>query len=108
MNKVKTHDYVKDNNECKPIIINTLTAMYNLNTNNPVLSDRINPLARPRLPYSILFAIGGWSGGSPTNAIETYDTRADKWGERYVPRGEPPCLPRNCFSERLRLCYRRV
>jgi len=79
MNKVKTHDYVKDNNECKPIIINTLTAMYNLNTNNPVLSDRINPLARPRLPYSILFAIGGWSGGSPTNAIETYDTRADKW-----------------------------
>ncbi|XP_072212513.1 kelch-like protein 10 [Excalfactoria chinensis] len=79
MNKVKTHDYVKDNNECKPIIISTLTAMYNLNTNNPLLSDRINPLARPRLPYSILFAIGGWSGGSPTNAIETYDARADKW-----------------------------
>lgn len=27
----------------------------------------------------VLFAIGGWSGGSPTAFIETYDTRADRW-----------------------------
>ncbi|KAG7188297.1 hypothetical protein KM043_007959 [Ampulex compressa] len=33
----------------------------------------------PRIPYEILFAIGGWSAGSPTNFIETYDTRADRW-----------------------------
>lgn len=31
------------------------------------------------MPHEILFAIGGWSGGSPTNFIETYDTRADRW-----------------------------
>lgn len=36
-------------------------------------------IARPRVPHEILFAIGGWSGGSPTNFIETYDTRADRW-----------------------------
>ncbi|XP_044267489.1 kelch-like protein 10 isoform X2 [Tribolium madens] len=36
-------------------------------------------IARPRLPHEVLFAIGGWSGGSPTNYIETYDTRADRW-----------------------------
>lgn len=36
-------------------------------------------LTRPRIPYDILFAIGGWSAGSPTNFIETYDTRADRW-----------------------------
>lgn len=36
-------------------------------------------IARPRVPHEILFAIGGWSGGSPTNYIETYDTRADRW-----------------------------
>ncbi|CAK9802012.1 Kelch-like protein 10 [Anthophora quadrimaculata] len=38
-----------------------------------------NPLAKPRIPYEILFAIGGWSAGSPTNFVETYDTRADRW-----------------------------
>ncbi|XP_065605166.1 kelch-like protein 10 [Cyrtonyx montezumae] len=79
MNKVKTHDYVKDNSECKPIIINTLTAMYELNTRSLLGSDSVSLLARPRLPYCVLFAVGGWSGGSPTNAIETYDVRADKW-----------------------------
>ncbi|XP_050300520.1 kelch-like protein 10 [Anthonomus grandis grandis] len=36
-------------------------------------------LLRPRIPYDILFAIGGWSAGSPTSFIETYDNRADKW-----------------------------
>lgn len=79
MKKVKMHDYVKDDDNCKPIIIDTLTAMYDLSANGPSASDFINPLTRPRLPYAILFAIGGWSGGSPTNAIETYDARADKW-----------------------------
>ncbi|NXV81729.1 KLH10 protein, partial [Atlantisia rogersi] len=79
MSRVKTHNYVKDNEDCKLLIINTLTEMYNLNMYGPSYSDLTNPLSRPRLPYAILFAIGGWSGGSPTNAIETYDTRADKW-----------------------------
>ncbi|NXL95959.1 KLH10 protein, partial [Alectura lathami] len=79
MSKVKVHDYVKDNDECKPIIINALKAMYNFSSNGPLVSDCANFLTRPRLPYSILFAIGGWSGGNPTSAIETYDTRADKW-----------------------------
>lgn len=37
--------------------------------------DLKNPLAKPRIPYEILFAIGGWSAGSPTNFVETYDTR---------------------------------
>ncbi|KZC09505.1 Kelch-like protein 10 [Dufourea novaeangliae] len=41
--------------------------------------DLKNPFARPRIPYEILFAIGGWSAGSPTNFVETYDTRADRW-----------------------------
>lgn len=41
-----------------------------------VLNDT---LLQPRVPYDVLFAIGGWSAGSPTNFIETYDTRADRW-----------------------------
>ncbi|XP_026464876.1 kelch-like protein 10 [Ctenocephalides felis] len=42
-------------------------------------TDLNDPLARPRIPHEVLFAIGGWSAGSPTSFVETYDTRADKW-----------------------------
>jgi kelch-like protein 10 len=36
-------------------------------------------MSRPRLPHELLLAIGGWSGGSPTNSIEAYDSRANMW-----------------------------
>uniref|UniRef100_A0A8C3K1D9 BTB domain-containing protein n=1 Tax=Calidris pygmaea TaxID=425635 RepID=A0A8C3K1D9_9CHAR len=75
MKNVKMHDYVRDNEDCKGLIRNALTEMYNLDMHSPSSSE----LTRPRLPCTILFAIGGWSGGSPTNAIETYDSRADQW-----------------------------
>ncbi|XP_075273516.1 kelch-like protein 10 [Opisthocomus hoazin] len=79
LNNVKRHQFVKDNKECRGLLIKTLTTMYNLNIHGPSCSDSTNPLSRPRLPYAILFATGGWSRGSPTNAIETYDGRANKW-----------------------------
>lgn len=37
------------------------------------------PFSRPRLPHELLFAFGGWSGGSPTPVVEVYDCRADRW-----------------------------
>lgn len=79
MNNVKTHEYVAESEACKGLIINTLREMYHLSMHGPPDLGFANPLSRPRLPYAILFAIGGWSGGSPTNAMETYDVRADKW-----------------------------
>uniref|UniRef100_A0A8C6ND05 Uncharacterized protein n=1 Tax=Melopsittacus undulatus TaxID=13146 RepID=A0A8C6ND05_MELUD len=79
MNNVKTHEYVEENEDCKGLIINTLTEMYHLSMHGPPYSGSVSPLSRPRLPYAVLFAIGGWSGGSPTNAMETYDVRADTW-----------------------------
>jgi hypothetical protein len=27
----------------------------------------------------MIFAFGGWSGGSATSMLEAYDVRADKW-----------------------------
>ncbi len=36
---------------------------------------------RPRLPRQLLLAIGGWSGGSPTSIIESYDCRTNRWTE---------------------------
>ncbi|XP_063794908.1 kelch-like protein 10 [Pseudophryne corroboree] len=79
MNSIKTHDYVKNSEECKTIIIKALTDMYDLNMHGVINYDCTKPLTRPRLPNAILLAIGGWSSGFPTNAIESYDARADRW-----------------------------
>uniref|UniRef100_A0A8C6WRA1 Kelch like family member 10 n=1 Tax=Neogobius melanostomus TaxID=47308 RepID=A0A8C6WRA1_9GOBI len=46
-------------------------------------------LIRPRLPGAILLAIGGWSGGDPTNAIEAYDYKADRWVNVTNPQERP-------------------
>lgn len=46
---------------------------------NRCLSGVFNPVGRPRLPNVILLAFGGWSGGSPTNGIEAYDSRTGHW-----------------------------
>lgn len=77
--KIKAHSYVKDNDSCKPIIIETLKHLYDLEMSEDKTSDGSFPLAKPRLPHEILFVIGGWSRSSPTNIVETYDTRADRW-----------------------------
>ncbi|KAK3529622.1 hypothetical protein QTP70_032041 [Hemibagrus guttatus] len=63
---------------CQPIITRAMKAMYLSNMADPYtrLSD---PFTRPRLPYSILFAIGGFSEASTTNIVETYDSRLDSW-----------------------------
>ncbi|CAK8672308.1 unnamed protein product [Clavelina lepadiformis] len=45
----------------------------------PTEENLYNLLLRPRLPIEVLLAIGGWSGGSPTNAIEAYDPKAENW-----------------------------
>ncbi|NXD85162.1 KLH10 protein, partial [Halcyon senegalensis] len=81
LGKVKAHAYVRDNEECKILILNALIELSKLNTHGPAYQDFSNPQSRPRLPYAVLFAIGGWSGERPTNVIETYDPRADQWVE---------------------------
>ncbi|XP_060074906.1 uncharacterized protein LOC132554600 [Ylistrum balloti] len=77
--KVKSHPYVKENAECKPLVIETLKCLYALDMNEEKDLDITNPLTLPRVPHEVMFVVGGWSGGAPTNIMETYDTRADKW-----------------------------
>ncbi|NXS58172.1 KLH10 protein, partial [Brachypteracias leptosomus] len=79
LSKVRKHKYLKDNEECKGLIMDALTEMYRLSMYGPASSACTNPLGRPRLPHAIMWAIGGWSGETPTNAMETYDARADQW-----------------------------
>ncbi|XP_005740780.2 kelch-like protein 10, partial [Pundamilia nyererei] len=83
-----TSDYLKDNllsselvganSECVSMISNVILDIHGLGS-RPFMSGLCHPLARPRLPHSILLAIGGWSGGDPTNGIEAYDCRANRW-----------------------------
>ncbi|KAL1006446.1 hypothetical protein UPYG_G00072520 [Umbra pygmaea] len=89
MSNVINNALVKENDNCKPIVIKALKAITNLNRIRPSKSSFRNTLTRPRLPYGILFAIGGWSGGSPTNIIEAYDTRADCW-VKVTPEEDSP------------------
>ncbi|XP_032367787.1 kelch-like protein 10 isoform X1 [Etheostoma spectabile] len=42
-------------------------------------SGKRRPLQRPRLPPVVLFAIAGWANNCPTNRIEVYNARADRW-----------------------------
>ncbi|XP_047370255.1 kelch-like protein 10 isoform X3 [Vespa velutina] len=80
LENVKDHSYVVGNDACRPIIIETLKFLYDLEMITQKDGEIPTPeIARPRVPHEILFAIGGWSGGNATNFIETYDTRADRW-----------------------------
>uniref|UniRef100_T1ISY7 BTB domain-containing protein n=1 Tax=Strigamia maritima TaxID=126957 RepID=T1ISY7_STRMM len=86
--KVKNHLYVQENDNCRPLVIETLKFLYDLEMITQKDGEVPTPeLARPRVPHEIMFVIGGWSGGSPTNMIETYDTRADRWIK--VPEVDP-------------------
>uniref|UniRef100_A0AAR5QJ18 BTB domain-containing protein n=1 Tax=Dendroctonus ponderosae TaxID=77166 RepID=A0AAR5QJ18_DENPD len=80
LERVKDHPYVAGCEASRPMIIETLKFLYDLEMITHRDGEVVTPeIARPRVPHEILFAIGGWSGGSPTNFIETYDTRADRW-----------------------------
>ncbi|XP_017774003.1 PREDICTED: kelch-like protein 10 isoform X2 [Nicrophorus vespilloides] len=63
-------------NECKSLIGDVFKLMDSA-PKDATLGH--HPQLRPRVPHDILFAVGGWTAGSPTNFIETYDTRADRW-----------------------------
>ncbi|XP_053477815.1 kelch-like protein 10 isoform X2 [Ictalurus furcatus] len=78
LENIKTHPLVSSSWECRPIIIRTMKAMFYINKvgHNTRYPD---PLARPRLPYSILFAVGGLNDRSATNTVETYNSRMDSW-----------------------------
>ncbi|XP_046492145.1 kelch-like protein 10 [Neodiprion pinetum] len=71
--------FVEEDKECQQSLFPASVFLAEQDSRQGGEADLKNPLARPRIPYEILFAIGGWSAGSPTSFVETYDTRADRW-----------------------------
>ncbi|CAH0729985.1 unnamed protein product, partial [Brenthis ino] len=70
---------VIDDEKCQEALYPAVLFLTVLDSRPDTEADLNEPLARPRIPYEILFAVGGWSAGSPTSFVETYDTRADRW-----------------------------
>lgn len=82
LKQVRDHVYVRRSPKTKPIIMATLKFMFDLDDENWYHDDYVAPmLAGPRLPYDVLFAIGGWYNGLPISIIETYDNRAQLWAQ---------------------------
>lgn len=80
MEHVKTNRYVENDKETRPIILETMRFLCDLETMSTASNEFLTPaLAIPRLPHEVIFAIGGWSEGAPQTVIESYDTRADRW-----------------------------
>ncbi|VVC26077.1 Kelch repeat type 1,Kelch-type beta propeller,BTB-kelch protein,BTB/Kelch-associated [Cinara cedri] len=79
IDNVKDHRYIQNRADCRPYIIETLKFLYDLQLTSTDTKMMAPMLARPRYPVEVLFVIGGWSGGSPTSAIEAYDTKSDRW-----------------------------
>ncbi|CAM4693668.1 unnamed protein product [Leuciscus chuanchicus] len=76
----KCNALVMENEDCMPVIINAMKTLFDLNMDEPTNSELMHQLTHPRLPSSILLAIGGWRGGTSYNSeIEAYDAKADCW-----------------------------
>ncbi|KAH7962662.1 hypothetical protein HPB52_017352 [Rhipicephalus sanguineus] len=71
--KVKARKYVAEDEACK-----TLRFVYDLDimVNHEELPTPL--FARQRIPYEMMFVMGGWMGAEPTAFVETYETKADR------------------------------
>ncbi|XP_041822899.1 kelch-like protein 10 [Melanotaenia boesemani] len=71
-----TNDLIRSSTDCMAIITSAIKIP---STIDAYCVLPCSPLCCPRLPSVILLAVGGWYGGAPTNSIEAYDVRADRW-----------------------------
>ncbi|KAK2897827.1 kelch-like protein 10 [Channa argus] len=79
MKSVDENEVMKSSEECRTLLRRALENMLDIRRKDPSSSILCYPLAQPRLPVAVLLAIGGRSGESPTNSIESYDVCADSW-----------------------------
>lgn len=77
---VAQNEVVRDSGQCQPIV-DSVTGFYRDCGRLQFIQDEVQTptFAQPRIPHDIVFAVGGWSIGSPTAVVESYDSRADRW-----------------------------
>ncbi|XP_049271113.1 kelch-like protein 10 [Rhipicephalus sanguineus] len=54
----------------------------------------------PRMPYQMLFVVGGWSEGRERDTIETYDARAGRWLMNHMQGFKPSTTFRSIHQSR--------
>ena len=78
--KVTTHPYiVKNESACRATLKAAWDYICTQENNGSRQLHMKHTVVRPRIPHSVIFILGGWSGGTPISTIEVYDSRADKW-----------------------------
>ncbi|XP_077512183.1 kelch-like protein 10 [Amblyomma americanum] len=77
--KIKACKYVAEDEACRPLVIDTLRFLYDLDVMVHNVEVPTPLFARPRIPHEMMFVVGGWMAGGPTAYIESYDTKADRW-----------------------------
>ncbi|XP_077471949.1 kelch-like protein 10 [Stigmatopora argus] len=75
---VLTNQLVQNSNECLEMVAFAIKVICHLTTN--CMSGYCNLVARPRLPSTILMAIGGRNGRNAAHRIEAYDVHTNCWG----------------------------
>ncbi|KAK7898361.1 hypothetical protein WMY93_019214 [Mugilogobius chulae] len=74
-NNVLNHVLVKDDVQCMSALSSSLQTTYEAIVNRGLLNSPF----WPRIPASILLAIGGWTRGGPSNQIEAFDYKIGRW-----------------------------
>nr|XP_037285013.1 kelch-like protein 10 [Rhipicephalus microplus] len=94
--KIKACKYVADDEACRPLVVETLRFLYDLDV--MVHNQQVpTPLfVRPRIPREVVFIVGGWNAGGPTAVVETYDTKADRWIDVHTTDPFGPCAYHKC------------
>ncbi|XP_035221187.1 kelch-like protein 10 isoform X1 [Stegodyphus dumicola] len=76
-----SNPHISTNEECQSILYQASQVFAEMNNGDPrqSLFDLHHPFLRPRIPYEIIFVMGGWSAGSATNIMETLDVKSERW-----------------------------
>lgn len=79
---IRQDPVVSNNEECRQWVGSAYKLAYGFenHVSDVQMYDLTNyKVWSPRIPSEVILAVGGWSGGSATPVIESYDQRADEW-----------------------------
>ncbi|RNA32402.1 kelch 10, partial [Brachionus plicatilis] len=75
--KIRSNLLVQQSNEVIEFLNDC--SRYLIEYSNQRMANLSDIRMRPRIPHELLVVVGGWSSGSPTNSIETFDPQASIW-----------------------------
>lgn len=80
LQNVAQNPFVRENSHCREIVDSVNNFLRDCSRLQFINEEVQTPkFAQPRIPHDIVFAVGGWSIGTPTAVVESYDSRADRW-----------------------------